>query len=57
MINMIMKVGDEDWRVPVGQLAHSSMPLSRYLEYTSDRLSVIFRELNENVLLELKRSP
>ncbi|KMV66936.1 hypothetical protein WB66_24125 [bacteria symbiont BFo1 of Frankliniella occidentalis] len=57
MINLIMKVDDEGWRVPAGQLAHSSMPLSRYLEYTSDRLSVIFRELNKKVLDELKLIP
>ena len=34
VINLIMKVSDEDWNVPVGQIAKSSMPLSRYLEYT-----------------------
>jgi len=52
-----MKVGNEDWNVPAGELAHSSMPLSRYLEYTSERLSVIFRELNEKVLDDLKVMP
>ncbi|QIE99926.1 FRG domain-containing protein (plasmid) [Pantoea stewartii] len=57
MINLIMKVGDEDWNVPVGELAHSSMPLNRYLEYTSETISVIFRELNEKVLADLKLIP
>lgn len=52
-----MKVGDEDWNVPVGELAHSSMPLNRYLEYTSETISVIFRELNEIVLADLKLIP
>ncbi|WP_449557485.1 FRG domain-containing protein [Huaxiibacter chinensis] len=57
MINLIMKVSDEDWNVPVGQLAHSSMPLSRYLEYTNDRLSIIYREVNKTVLDKLKLIP
>lgn len=52
-----MKVGDEDWNVPAGQLAHSSMPLNRYLEYTNETISVIFRELNEKVLADLKLIP
>lgn len=52
-----MKVSDKDWKVPVGEVAHSSMPLSRYLEYTSDRLSVIFREINKEVLHDLMRMP
>ena len=57
VINLIMKVSDEDWNVPVGQLAHSSMPLSRYLEYTNDRLSIIYREVNKTVLDKLKLIP
>jgi len=57
VINLIMDVNDRDWRVPVGELAFSSMPLSRYLEYTSDRLSVIFREINQTVLDDLKVMP
>lgn len=57
MINLIMKVNDEDWNVRVGALAHSSMPLNRYLEYTSDHISVIFREINQEVLTDLKRIP
>lgn len=57
MINLIMNVNDRDWKVPVGELAYSSMPLSRYLEYTSDRLSVIFREINQTVLDDLKAMP
>ncbi|NYB00570.1 MULTISPECIES: FRG domain-containing protein [Pantoea] len=52
-----MKVSDEDWKVPLGELAYSSMPLSRYLEYTSDSLSVIFREVNKKVLEDLKLIP
>ena len=40
VINLIMKVSDEDWNVPVGQLAKSSMPLSRYLEYKIGRAHV-----------------
>jgi hypothetical protein len=57
LINLIMKVSDEDWKVAVGQLAHSSMPLSRYLEYTNDRLSLIYREVNDTVLDNLKIIP
>lgn len=57
VINLIMKVSDEDWNVPVGQLAKSSMPLSRYLEYTNDRLSLIYREVNKSVLDNLKLIP
>lgn len=57
MINLIMNVNDRDWKVPVGELAYSSMPLSRYLEYTSEKLSVIFREINETVLHDLKVMP
>ncbi|HAB6613871.1 TPA_asm: hypothetical protein GNB54_002820 [Salmonella enterica subsp. enterica serovar Paratyphi C] len=57
VINLIMKVSDEDWNVPVGQIAKSSMPLSRYLEYTNDRLSIIYRELNKTVLDKLKLIP
>lgn len=57
MINLIMKVSDDDWNVPVGQIASSTMPLSRYLEYTSDRLSVMYREVNQNVLNNLKLIP
>lgn len=57
VINLIMKVSDEDWNVPVGQLAQSSMPLSRYLEYTNDRLSIIYREVNKSVLDKLKLIP
>lgn len=57
MLNLIMKVNDDDWNVPVGQVGCSSMPLSRYLEYTSDSLSVIFRELNDKVLNDLKIMP
>lgn len=52
-----MKVSDEDWKAPVGELAYSSMPLNRYLEYTSDYISVIFREINEKVLADLKLIP
>jgi hypothetical protein len=57
MINLIIKSNDDDWMVPVGELAHSSMPLSRYLEYTSESLSVVFREVNEKVLANLKLIP
>ncbi len=57
MINLIIKVSDEDWKAPVGELAYSSMPLNRYLEYTSDYISVIFREINEKVLADLKLIP
>lgn len=57
VINLIMKVSDEDWNVPEGHTARSLMPLSRYLEYTSDRLSVIFREVNKKVLNDLKLIP
>ncbi|MCX2202520.1 FRG domain-containing protein [Pantoea agglomerans] len=52
-----MKSSDQDWKAPEGGLVYSSMPLSRYLEYTSDHISVMFRELNENVLEDLKRIP
>lgn len=52
-----MKVNDEDWDVPAGKTGHSSMPLSRYLEYTNDNISVIFREINEKVLNDLKLMP
>lgn len=57
MINLIMNVSDDDWKVAVGQLAHSSMPLSRYLEYTDDSLSLIYREVNKSVLDNLKIIP
>jgi hypothetical protein len=57
VINLIMKVNDEDWNVRVGELAYSSMPLNRYLEYTSDHISVIFREINKKVLADLKLIP
>lgn len=52
-----MKSSDEDWNVPAGDLAHSSMPLSRYLEYTNDRLSLIYREVTPAVLENLKLIP
>lgn len=54
VINLIMNVNDDDWKVAVGQLAYSSMPLSRYLEYTNDSLSLIYREVNKSVLDNLK---
>ncbi|GLX62571.1 hypothetical protein KMU_06110 [Proteus vulgaris] len=57
MLNLIMKVNDDDWAVPEGQIGQSSMPLSRYLEYTNDSISVIFREVNEKVLDKLKSIP
>jgi hypothetical protein len=52
-----MKSSDEDWMVPAGGLAHSSMPLSRYLEYTNDRISLIYREVTPTVLENLKLIP
>lgn len=57
MLNLIMKVNDDDWTVPVGQIGRSSIPLSRYLEYTNDSISVMFREVNEKVLNDLKSIP
>ncbi|HDS8576572.1 TPA: FRG domain-containing protein [Klebsiella variicola] len=57
MLNLIMKVDDDDWDVPAGQTGQSSMPLSRYLEYTSDNISVIYREVNDKVLNDLKTIP
>ncbi|WP_336794809.1 FRG domain-containing protein [Pantoea anthophila] len=52
-----MKSSDDDWKVPAGEIAYSSIPLNRYLEYTSDRISVIFRQINEKVLADLKLMP
>ena len=57
VLNLIMKVDDDDWDIPAGQTGRSSMSLSRYLEYTSDNISVIYREVNDKILNDLKTMP
>lgn len=50
-------MNDEDWKVHVGELAHSSIRPQSLSGKRSDHISVIFRERNEKVLPDLKLIP
>jgi len=57
MLNLIMQYNDDDWNIEEGIEGDASMPLSRYLEYTNENISLLFREINDAVLSNLTMMP
>lgn len=57
MLNLIMSANDVPWQIPEGHCATASMDLSRYLQYTDDKIYKNFIKLTDEVIEKLKSFP
>ncbi|WP_165971862.1 FRG domain-containing protein [Pantoea ananatis] len=57
MFNLIMSYDEKSWDVAVGETGHSSIDLSRYLEFTKNSITNQFKMLDYDVLENLKKMP